>query len=143
LYGTTTTGGIYDYGIFFEYDPEKEQLIKQFDFNGFNGKLPMTSNLVMIDLDKLITGIQPLHENENPETSINPNPSGGKYFLDFGRKYQSAELKFFNIQGQLLHSEKFSDRKEIELDLRNLNPGSYILFIQTERTESAHKLIVR
>ena len=44
LYGLTQSGGIYDRGILFEFDPSTNTYLKKIDFNGItNGAYPMGS----------------------------------------------------------------------------------------------------
>jgi uncharacterized repeat protein (TIGR03803 family) len=38
LYGVTTEGGLYNYGVIFKFDPSNNTLNKVFDFNGINGR---------------------------------------------------------------------------------------------------------
>ncbi len=50
LYGMTSRGGVYDYGVLFEYDPATDTYTKKFDFDGYNngrnpeGSLMQASN---------------------------------------------------------------------------------------------------
>ena len=48
LYGMTVSGGAYDKGIIFKWDPESNAYTKIFDFDGLNGEFPKGS-LILID----------------------------------------------------------------------------------------------
>jgi len=43
LYGMTSTGGTFGFGIIYEYDPSNNAYKKLFDFNSIGGKLPLGS----------------------------------------------------------------------------------------------------
>lgn len=143
LYGTTTTGGTYDYGVLFEYDPDTEELTKKVEFEGYNGKHPKTSQLVIIDRNMIVTGINPDPANTISGIKIYPNPAREKLYIDLGKKYTSKLLEIITLQGKLLYSEIFENQQELELNIRQFNPGSYILILKGKNFRSAHKLIVQ
>ncbi len=48
LYGMTSSGGIYNSGVIFEYDPISEIFTKKTDFIGTNGYFPVSNNFIEI-----------------------------------------------------------------------------------------------
>jgi uncharacterized repeat protein (TIGR03803 family) len=45
LYGVTSEGGLYGYGMIFKFDPSNNSLSKVLDFNGLNGRSPLYTQL--------------------------------------------------------------------------------------------------
>ena len=81
--------------------------------------------------------------NQN-NTSINiyPNPNKGDRVFITGLNSE-AFINIFNIQGQLISSEKTIDSSLINIENLELNNGIYFLSIETKNIKKTFKLIVK
>ena len=73
LYGMTSTGGAYDYGVLFEYNPINNSYTRKLDFDGNNGRNPYSA--MTFANDTILYGM---------------TPNGGLY--DFGVLFSYAPL---------------------------------------------------
>jgi hypothetical protein len=78
----------------------------------------------------------------NEDLSIYPNPSKGIFYLSRNNISDPLQLSVYTITGQEVKELKVEREKEIELDLKDLAPGLYLLKIEDKRGTSTHKLII-
>lgn len=93
--------------------------------------------------DEVVTSIE--EENYSLDFNIYPNPAIGSFKLEFphGMRGQKAELLIFDLSsGQLVRENGF-DQLGIEhvYNAENLNPGFYLIRIQTQDGFAMKKLI--
>jgi uncharacterized repeat protein (TIGR03803 family) len=71
LYGMTSSGGINDYGVIFEFNPANSLLTKKLDFNGINGICPLGDliNIAGCSLPTIHT--QPFNQTKCVGDSVN------------------------------------------------------------------------
>ncbi len=75
-----------------------------------------------------------------PYSIVFPNPNTGVFKIATSIEYQNAIVKIKNMQGQLLKEFVYSGI-ELEIDIRNLPIGQYIIeLIDASKTE-VHKII--
>ena len=70
----------------------------------------------------------------NVDFSVQPNPSEGKFSLDFPVIVADLSLKLIDLSGKMLASQSLHGSK-FELDFSNFNEGIYLLQI-TSLTET-------
>lgn len=58
LYGMTSSGGSYDKGVLFEYNPTTSTYTKKLEFSGANGESPMYGNLIEINTCEVHNTVQ-------------------------------------------------------------------------------------
>jgi len=99
------------------------------------------SNITTQKYCSLITGI---NENTSGQTVLNafPNPFSSEAFIDIpGGGLETADLKLYNSQGQLVYEEKYSDSKHIKIKPENLSQGLYYFIIKSANKAYNGKLI--
>jgi uncharacterized repeat protein (TIGR03803 family) len=108
LYGMTYSGGTYDKGVLFEWDPENDTLIKKFDFNGeVNGSFPHGSliqakNLKLYGMtssgsandDGVIFEFDPFTDTYIKKIDFGVSGSGKK---PYGTLFQSSDGRFYGM----------------------------------------------
>jgi dienelactone hydrolase len=90
------------------------------------------------------TGIQ--NHNFNQQFSIYPNPTEGKLDIAFHTEIKSAVLfELYDISGRLVltSTQNIDNSAEMkkELNLENLDNGSYILYVRQNEFKTAYKII--
>jgi hypothetical protein len=78
----------------------------------------------------------------NEELSIYPNPSKGIFYLLRNNISGPLQLSVYTITGQEVKKLKADTEKEIELDLKDLAPGMYLLKMAGKMGACTHKLII-
>lgn len=76
--------------------------------------------------------------------SLFPNPTSASVWLAFGQPLESAaQLRIFNMAGQLLRSEKMGAGQErLQIELSQLPKGIYTVRVETETGTGVRKLVV-
>ncbi|HET8838108.1 MAG TPA: PQQ-dependent sugar dehydrogenase [Flavobacteriaceae bacterium] len=89
-----------------------------------------------------IKGGEMAAQSFDPNTiSLLPNPSSGKVILKTNRD-EISKVTVFSITGKKVFAGKSSSSKEIILDISNLNPGVYMVEIETENGSVVVKKIL-
>ena len=74
--------------------------------------------------------------------SYYPNPSNGIFNLNFKKPQSSIEITIVNEVGQIVKTQTYSNKENVQLDLKKQNDGVYIVKIVTEdKKEAVIKLI--
>ncbi|MDR6644791.1 T9SS type A sorting domain-containing protein [Chitinophaga ginsengisegetis] len=74
--------------------------------------------------------------------SLYPNPSStGKFTILLPETPENAFVRIYDNQGRMLYEKKTHGNKKIEIDSR-LNPGFYIITIESKRFSSTKKLVI-
>ncbi|NOS91003.1 MAG: hypothetical protein HOP30_03715, partial [Cyclobacteriaceae bacterium] len=142
FYGVTSDGGVYNFGVLFEYDPVTDLYAKKIDFNSNNGKKPFSS-LIMTDDFKLYgvtreggTNGQGVLFQYDPITnayikkidfdgsSNGSNPWGALMKASDGKLYGMTTQGGTNNQGTLFQYDPSSNSLIKKIDFNNAN-GSY------------------
>jgi PKD repeat protein len=76
---------------------------------------------------------------------IFPNPSNGKFTLQFGRDFGMTEVQVLNILTDVVYTKSVLGEKgsSIEMDIQNTPAGIYFIKIMNERTEIIRKIMIR
>jgi PKD repeat protein len=72
---------------------------------------------------------------------ISPNPTNGKFFIEFKNSTKMETIKIRNINGQLLVNKKIKSKKEL-IDLSSFGKGVYMITLNGESAPVRHKIIV-
>ena len=134
LYGITSSGGINNKGVLFEYDPTTNTYTKKVDFDGTNGSGPFYTRLIEITTTKI---------NENKifnNVLIYPNPTNGTVNVNLGN-LQTVSLKVFDVTGNVIYSDSNVKTKLYQFNL-NKPAGFYIIEITTNNQTQKFKLVV-
>ncbi len=83
------------------------------------------------------------YEEMKSEKSINifPNPAGDKLNVRLGESKRIIKLDIENFTGQTVFSGEFFDRQEICMDINTIQPGWYLLKIDTGKDIFMQKFI--
>jgi hypothetical protein len=71
-----------------------------------------------------------INKSEFFDMSIFPNPSKGNFSVNFGRQYETINIKIANALGQVVFSKTYNSVKRIE-DFVLTNPGIYLINVNT------------
>jgi uncharacterized repeat protein (TIGR03803 family) len=98
LYGLTNDGGVFGYGVLFQFNPITDMFTKKLDFNHLNGANPAFTNLIEIN-----TSITKIKDNANPDNLIlYPNPNNGSFTFDLISK---SKITITNVLGETVFSQ--------------------------------------
>jgi len=77
-----------------------------------------------------------ISQNNNFQNlSIYPNPSNGKFNLDFNQELDYLKVNVYDITGKKVFSKNYHNTSNIGIDLFNRNKGVYIIEIISEDIE--------
>jgi len=79
--------------------------------------------------------------DETPEIKIYPNPSTGRFTIEFIKDEYSAMIRVMNFQGSTLYQNQFINQRSIELDLSIQPSGMYLVMIQVDGKVVTRKII--
>ncbi len=71
---------------------------------------------------------------------IYPNPSDGKFCLDFGISFHSVNIKVIDINGKIILNDELTDTAMHNFEL-NAPLGVYVLFLETANNSSTLRLV--
>jgi uncharacterized repeat protein (TIGR03803 family) len=161
LYGTTHYGGTNDIGVLFKIKPDGTGFTKLLDFSGAsNGSCPRgslisdgaflygmtweggTNGLGTIFKYSIPAGVD---ENDMLKfLNIYPNPATNKInIVNTGNLQKETIVSIFNIQGEQVFSNTFTNQNSMDIDVSSLAKGVYMVKIQTEKGFAVKKLILQ
>lgn len=76
------------------------------------------------------------------EVSLFPNPNEGVFTVQFNGSDQEATLHLFNLNGQLLHSERLRQPGQ-EIDLSHIPAGVYLLEVMGQHSVCTKRVLIR
>jgi hypothetical protein len=94
------------------------------------GESGPSNTVVITDVEKVIES----------ETRIFPNPTEDRIYIYSPAKIRTVNL--FNPAGHSILSKRYN-RKQIQVDLSMLDPGIYLLTLDTDSGSVEHKIVVR
>ena len=76
------------------------------------------------------------------EISIYPNPTDGVFYIDFlNQTNPNAEIRVFDLRGQLIQKVNSLAKDRIEMDLSRLTKGTYLVVIQNSEKVIKRKIV--
>lgn len=138
LYGMTSSGGLNNKGVLFQFNPFTNTYSKKIDFNGNNGSSPPNPNGGLIEIPSTSTNINKQAFINN--LIINPNPTNAAIHIVCTDELQSIEVT--TITGQVLLSEKIKDKTH-QLQLQNFAEGIYFVKVVYYNGMSVTKKVVK
>jgi hypothetical protein len=84
--------------------------------------------------------INSINNINHDSLTIYPNPSNGKYFLDFGTSFDSVSINVIDINGKIIVNEKFANSTIYNFEL-NAPQGVYVLFVETANSRTILRLV--
>lgn len=85
----------------------------------------------------LISSVANIFDNE---VQIYPNPSNGKFSIDFGR-IETANIRIYSIEGKTIYQQNYVSEKEITFDI-DLDSGMYFLEVSNGTLSKSFKLLI-
>ena len=82
--------------------------------------------------------------NQAPEINLNiyPNPANGYFVISFSTlKSRAVNLKICDLSGKTVFENNYTSSGKIIINRNNLNPGFYIVSLESEGN-SIHKKII-
>ncbi len=103
--------------------------------NGFNntGSGSLMSTLCYVSFGELIN---------NKRFVLSPNPTTGKFIVDFG-EIVNGKIEIFNMIGESIFLENIFNKTEIEIDLENIVEGLFVVRLFNGKYITSQKLVVR
>ncbi len=145
LYGTTNSGGINNFGVIYKISLDGiYQVIKHFDATSgssargevvvVKGASAAANNSVVESETELV----------NKHTLIYPNPVRGMIVLQTNDLQDANAIEIFNTSGQLVKRSEIRRNINpalVEIDVSDLQPGSYILTLKSKVNSRAFKFV--
>ncbi len=131
FYGTTTSGGQYQFGNIFSYNPENYSFkviysFKSDSFGGGNGLIEYNPN----------TGIKQVAANNN-QLSIYPNPTNGIFTIKSTKNIDA--LKVTNLLGQIIYA---AQPKQTQFTFNISATGMYFVTVTSDNETETKKVVV-
>ncbi len=131
FYGTTTSGGQYQYGNIFSFNPENYSFkviysFKSDSFGGGNGLIEYNPS----------AGIKQLSVNNN-QLSIYPNPSNGIFTIKSTKNIDA--LKVTNLLGQIIYA---AQPKQTQFTFNISATGMYFVTVTSDNETETKKVVV-
>lgn len=77
------------------------------------------------------------------DVDVYPNPSKGVFNVNLDSSFNDAQLKVYNVTGQLVYSKSVNNsRSSVVLDLSHLQKGVYYLNITSDNAKANKELII-
>jgi hypothetical protein len=88
-------------------------------------------------------GPQGIHSYNNfLSVSVFPNPSEGKFDLQFASAQKNVEVVVLNTLGEIVFRSSYINKETIGIDLSGLADGVYVAEISTPETRAARKIMI-
>ncbi|MCX2743586.1 T9SS type A sorting domain-containing protein [Mangrovivirga sp. M17] len=120
-----------EHGLIYKYDYVINELEKIHEFNYEEGG-------GYLYLTKIGENIP---QSLNNQLKITPNPSNGKFTIQFLNDYKTKYIEIFNLDGIKVFEQKYQDTNPIKLDLM-LKPGIYIIKFTLDDSDTVVQKII-
>lgn len=80
--------------------------------------------------------------SDNFQLEIYPNPNNGSFNMNFIPKNENTLCRIFNVLGELVYSGKLLLNKQPILSLRELESGTYFVFVDDKENSFNQKIII-
>jgi len=137
FYGTTWSGGTYNSGVLYSYNPQDHFYKKFYDFDGVKQSTP--TSYVCVVKTTTVTGVLSNTSYNSNQSKVYPNPNNGSFSLVYPKK-GNYEVNIFNSIGELVLTTSVVG-KAINLSI-NSAPGLYFVKIDSEDSTEVQKLII-
>ncbi|MBC3846635.1 T9SS type A sorting domain-containing protein [Winogradskyella echinorum] len=132
LYGVTSEGGTYNLGTVFEFNPQNLTFTKTVDFNSQNGRLPVTTSLVVLNRNKLST-----NNFEENKFVVYLNPVSETLHISTANMLRNTII--YDLFGKKLYT---SEQNRNQIDVSAYQAGIYVLKVETNRGDFTQKIII-
>jgi uncharacterized repeat protein (TIGR03803 family) len=137
FYGTTSSGGRYNMGVLFEFNPTTVDLIKKSDFSEDTGKLPQHGALIEIALSNAIAD----NKNVIKTFQVYPNPGSEQINVKLNNVASNASLKLITITGQTVLEKTALSGNLFTLNIAQQPAGFYFVELVEKGIISRVKLV--
>ncbi len=72
---------------------------------------------------------------------VSPNPSNGHLNLQLNKEIKNAKISIINYLGEIIYSTEALSSQFINLDINNIESGSYLIKIETDNMTMTKKWI--
>ncbi len=107
--------------------------------DGCSAPAPMLLNYQYLTL---MNTDEPDFIHQNREIQIYPNPSTGRFSVNFANKEVIADISIMNLQGVEVHKKHLKNQSKVELDISHLLCGVYIIILQSKYQVATGKIII-
>lgn len=119
-------GNLYATGIF--------QDSVDFDFGAGVSNLHAVKNIdsyiFKMNVESLVTDLKS-NESRTANFVVCPNPTNGKFSIEFENNISKAEVSIFSINGKLIKRSNQSNFNSIEVDIENERSGFYLVEVKS------------
>ena len=142
LYGMTSWGGIYEYGVIFEYDQTSGIFSKIFNFSDYKNH-PGSGYLTEI----MNTGDINEFGQESVEMHVFPNPVKNKFTLEVSGMDKEIEVFIYDLTGRLLFEDKMvnlnNDQLQKQYNITYLSKGIYTIRLKDHKKSAVSKIVIQ
>jgi uncharacterized repeat protein (TIGR03803 family) len=137
LYGVTNSGGTYNMGTLFQFDPAAAVYTKKRDFKQPTGKFPNYSKLTEI------TWVNGIADNGTSQLNMDvyPNPAKEQITIAVDQQISDATLKLITLTGQVVMEKTKLSGNKFAFNIADLASGAYFVELTTKGSVSRMKLI--
>ena len=91
----------------------------------------------------LMKGINRSVENSDTNLDFNlyPNPTTGKFIIEFTDQNNAYEVAIYSIEGKLIATKDVNETNSIEFDLSDLDAGTYLIKVKSEGSTRIKRLV--
>ena len=80
-------------------------------------------------------------ESNGSSIVVYPNPTSGMVTITLGSMSKSVEVTVTELNGKLVKSEKYSNSKNVRMDISNLSDGMYFVTVKADNELKQVKIV--
>jgi hypothetical protein len=74
--------------------------------------------------------------------SIFPNPTSGNFTINLVAEIQKGNLEIYNMQGEMIFKKQIANQSKIDISLKSVSAGIYLLKLSDHEKQYSHKFII-
>lgn len=94
----------------------------------------ISNNCVQVSIDEAT------YNTDN--ISIFPNPNSGNFTINLVAEIQKGKLEIFNMQGEMIFKEQIANQSKIDINLKSISAGIYLLKLFDHEKQYSYKFII-
>lgn len=111
----------------------------EYDGNVFTFDVIVSDTDVTLRVSNIVVGTKDL-TSVLPELIVSPNPSNGRFQMDFGKVIQDLHIQILDITGRVVSSNVYNGQKTIFIDVQS-GSGIYLIHISADGEQAVRKII--
>lgn len=99
----------------------------------------MQVNVCSADFTQVVDSI----DEQTSSLKFYPNPASTFLLVEFTNRNASNDLSIYDLTGRLILNECYENKSYVELDVSGIQPGIYILNLQSDGLMESSRLVIR